>query len=125
MIVLLQSNFIIVIISHLFLQLISLGLATEANSYSLELLPQSISQYTLLLLKVFYANVTEAQGGGLRSILSPEDGIMLGSDVRVAFAQGNIAAVTRSGIPSLTSFILLGDHTEIQEYIYSASLIFI
>ena len=66
---------------------------------------------------MFYANVTEAQGGGLRSILSPEDGIMLGSDVRVAFVQGNIAAVTRSGIPSLTSFILLGDHTEIQEYI--------
>ena len=96
--------------------MISLGLATEGNSYSLELLSQSISQYTLLLLKVFYANVTEAQGGGLRSILSPEDGIMLGSDIQVAIALGDFAAVTRSGIPSLTNFIILGDHTEIQEF---------
>ena len=84
-------------------------MATEADSYSLELLSQSIAQYTLLLFKVFYTTVTEAQGGDLHGILCREDDIMLGSDVHVAIAQGDIAAVTRSGIPSLKSFILFRD----------------
>ena len=89
---------------HLFLQLISLGMATEANSYSLELLSQSIAKYTLLLFKVFYTTVTEALEGGLHGILCHEADIMLGSNVKVAIAQGDIAAVTRSGIPSFKSF---------------------
>ena len=92
-------------ISYLIPQLISLGMAIEADSYSLELLSQSIAQYTLLLFKVSYTTVTEAQGGNLHSILCHEDAIMLGSDVHVVIVQGDITAVTRSGIPSLKIFI--------------------
>ena len=75
-------------------------MATEANSYSLELLSQSIAKYTLLLFKVFYTTVTEALEGCLHGILCHEADIMLGSNVKVAIAQGDIAAVTRSGSPS-------------------------
>ena len=85
-------------------------MATEANSYSLELLSQSIAKYTLLLFKVFYTTVTEALEGGLHGIVCHEADIILGSNVKVAIAQGDIAAVTRSGIPS---FIISGDNTEI------------
>ena len=96
-------------ISHLIPQLISLGMAIEADSYSLELLSQSIAQYALLLFKVSYTTVTEAQGGNLHSILCHEDAIMLGSDVHVVIVQGDITAVTHSGIPSLKIFIRFRD----------------
>ena len=88
-------------------------MANEASSYSLELLSQSIAKFTLLLFKVFYITVTEALEGGLHGILCHEADIMLGSNVKVAIAQGDIAAVTRSGIPKVSFFQEIT-----QKYIY-------
>ena len=74
----------------------------EPKTTSLQRLPQTIDQYTLLLWKVLYDTAAEAQGGGLDNILCREDSI--GSST-VNIERTDVAAVMRSGVLSPSLFL--------------------
>ena len=78
----------------------------EPKTTSLQRLPQTIAQYTLLLWKVFYDTDVQAQGGGLESVLCTEDNILFGPST-VDIERTDVAAIMRSGVLSLSFFLSL------------------
>ena len=80
-----------------------MGGGGEPQTTSLQKLPQTIDQYTLLLWKVFYNTADQAQGGGLDNVLCREQDITFSSStVSISRAESDVAAVMRSGIISLS-----------------------
>jgi hypothetical protein len=73
------------------------GGGEEPQTTSLQKLPQTIDQYTLLLWKVFYNTADQAQGGGLDNVLCREEDITFSSStVSISRAESDVAAVMRS-----------------------------
>ena len=78
----------------------------EPKTTSLQRLPQTIAQYTLLLWKAFYNTAAQALGGGLESVLCREDNIMFGSSI-VSIERTDVASVMRSGVLSISLSVFL------------------